>query len=178
MRSLRSSRRKSPFWKFYGLDHIVHNQMFCYRMLTANGSQLISFLEGRVLKILLVRVKILELTIKNNLNYFTIINTKLYYPNSIIHVNCKYEYNSYEYLRFERVHKPRRSFIWENWIKTYFFCLIVHEFEHLIIEVSTGPKFPGRPEKFIFRPGPQSMYYKICSVQFFLKYYSKINIIT
>ena len=38
------------------------------------------------------------------------------------------------------------------------------------LEVSTGPKFPARPAKFFFgpaRPGPQSMYYKIYTIQFF-----------
>ena len=37
---------------------------------------------------------------------------------------------------------------------------------------------PARKIFFSARPGPQSMYYKICTVQFFLIYYSKINIIT
>ena len=41
----------------------------------------------------------------------------------------------------------------------------------------------ARPAKLFFffgpaLPGRQSMYYKICTVQFFLKYYSKINIIS
>ena len=37
-----------------------------------------------------------------------------------------------------------------------------------VLEMSTGPKFPARPgeipAKFVFRPGPQSMYYKIFTV--------------
>ena len=52
------------------------------------------------------------------------------------------------------------------------------------IQVSTyqrcqpGRNFrPGPQNCFSARPGPQSMYYKICTVQFVLKYYSKINII-
>ena len=39
-----------------------------------------------------------------------------------------------------------------------------------VVEVSTGPKFPALPgpQKFFSaRPGPQSMYYKIFTVQFF-----------
>ena len=33
--------------------------------------------------------------------------------------------------------------------------------------MSTGPKFPAQTAKFFFRPGPESMYYTICTVQFF-----------
>ena len=37
----------------------------------------------------------------------------------------------------------------------------------------------GQARKIVFRPCPESMYYKICTVQFFeITYYIKINIIS
>ena len=47
------------------------------------------------------------------------------------------------------------------------------------LEVSTGPKFPARPAKFFFgsaRPAINVLGNFYCTI--FLKYYSKINIIT
>ena len=61
-------------------------------------------------------------------------------------------------------------------LRVYVGYLLVFTFEGVcrvftlrvyVVEVSTGPKFPARPAKFCFRPGPQSMYYKICTVPFF-----------
>ena len=34
----------------------------------------------------------------------------------------------------------------------------IYKLTMYVLEVSTGPKFPARPAKFFFRPGPQSMY--------------------
>ena len=58
----------------------------------------------------------------------------------------------------------------------------MYEYMYLLryrLEVSTGPKFPARPAKFIFGPARlainvlENLY---CTMV--LKYYSKINIIT